>query len=260
MAQTKHAPYRLGRCCRCEVIQKQEAWQAVFKKVNRPLRLGFPSPTSGPLSNMFSDRLVRFFAQAAHFRLPFNGGTRLNCSRKTGTSASFQITWFARSIFVSIGHCADRRPDTCSAFQPRARRRADCRSTVQAMQITLSKFFSAPVSKSNGITTTPASTPFSRQDWTWANHSRRINGCKIPSNRPRAAASEKMICARRPRSIPPSAPRTFSPNAPITASNPGVPAATTVRATSSVSITGNPASFRIPAAMLFPIPGPPVKP
>lgn len=62
-------------------------------------------------------------------------------------------------------------------------------------------------------------------------HSARIRGCNIASNRPRTAASRKTRSAIFARSKPPSDVRISGPNAATTSANPGVPGATTSRAT-----------------------------
>src|SRR4051794_22611778 len=87
-----------------------------------------------------------------------------------------------------------------------------------------------------------------------------INGWTIPLRRARASGSSKTIRATASRSSDPSAARTVSPNASTTCCSPGVPGATTSRATASASTTTAPSAASRRATSLLPEPMPPVSP
>ena len=82
----------------------------------------------------------------------------------------------------------------------------------------------------------------------------------MPSSRRRAAGSANTIFPSASRSRLPSARSRWSPNASATAANPGVPAATTSRASASASITIAPCAASNRDTALLPDPIPPVNP
>ena len=106
-------------------------------------------------------------------------------------------------------------------------------------------------------------------------HDDRVRGRLLPrarrsARRPAGARSPRGACARasspntsRPiagRSSSPSGPSSSSPNSSTTAASPGVPFATTSRASASASMTTAPSSASIAATVLLPDATPPVSP